>query len=947
MRVGSLVASGALLAGLVAVPQEAVAVAPHETTSDAGASAGGTDYCLGQCADILPPGQNGNATLADILAHRVFGTMPPHSGDQLDNYAALASNYEGLTREKIRKFFNDASFGVAPDEVESVSKPHPDVKIIRDEATGVPHIYGTTRWATEFGAGYAAAHDRLWLMDVLRHVGRGKLTSFAGGAEANRRLEQRFFRAVPYTEAELRAQIERLANSGPRGQQGLKDAKAYVEGINAYIEDAHSGRYFPGEYVVTGHVNAITNEGEIEPFKLTDLVVLAAVIGAQFGAGGGSEVKTAIAKLAIQERYGVVKGEKVWRGLRNENDPETVLTLHNGQSFPYANAPANPEGVAMPKSGTVTPQRMVFDRGGSAATGAEASTAARTPQTRSTTDPDGSPNLEAARGMFADGVLPEGALRERGMSNALVVSGKHTASGNPVAVFGPQTGYFAPQLLMLQEIHGPGISARGASFAGLSMYVLLGRGPDYAWSATSASQDVVDTYAVELCEPGGAPATKKSDHYMFRGECIPMTTVQRANSWEPTIADPTPAGSYTLRIYRTKYGPVSHRAIVDGKPVAYAKLRSSYFHEVDSLVGFQMLNDPRAVSSATDFQRAVSHINFTFNWFYVDSRDAAYFNSGANPVRHPAVNPSLPTWDNAGLDWRGWNPEGNTAKYTPYKAHPQSINQDYYISWNNAQAHDYANAGFARGSVHRGDLLDTRVRELIDSGTPVTRANLTEVMMEAGLADLRAEEVLPVILRVMESSPVSDSRAAAALDKLRGWLADGGLRKETELGSQTYAHAEAIKIMDAWWPLLVRAQFRPGMGSEAFEAMTNVLSVDQAPSDTGHRGSAFQSGWWGYVDKDLRTILGEPVRGPVGDQFCGGGDLGKCRQILLDTLRQAAGKSFAEVYPAGASCEAGDQWCADSIIHRPLGGLTQDKISWQNRPTYQQVVEFPAHRDRH
>src|SRR5699024_10396077 len=230
----------------------------------------------------------------------------------------------------------------------------------------------------------------------------------------------------------------RLANSGPRGKQGLKDAKAYVAGINAYIEDSHEGRYFPGEYVVTGHVDAITNEGEIEPFELTDLVVLAAVIGEQFGAGGGNEVQTATAKLAVQERYGPKKAEKVWRGLRNEDDPETVRTLHNGQSFPYAQAPENPEGVAMPEPGSVTQQQLVFDRSGSAASDEQAKTAQVTADTSRTKNPDGTQNLDAARGMFADGVLPEGALDERGMSNALVVSGEHTADGNPVAVFGPQ-----------------------------------------------------------------------------------------------------------------------------------------------------------------------------------------------------------------------------------------------------------------------------------------------------------------------------------------------------------------------------------------------------------------------------------------------------------------------------------------------------------------------------
>lgn len=43
-------------------------------------------------------------------------------------------------------------------------------------------------------------------------------------------------------------------------------------------------------------------------------------------------------------------------------------------------------------------------------------------------------------------------------------------------------------------------------------------------------------------------------------------------------------------------------------------------------------------------------------------------------------------------------------------------------------------------------------------------------------------------------------------------------------------------------------------------------------------------------------------------------------------------------------CAAGDQWCADAVQQSPLGGIKQSLISWQNRPTYQQVVSFPAHR---
>jgi acyl-homoserine lactone acylase PvdQ len=904
------------------------------------------DYCVGQCADILPPGANGNATLADILAHKALGTRPAHASDQLGRYDSLAAGYGSLTTDKISQFFNDSSFGVPANQVESTTKPRADVTIVRDKATGVPHITGTTRSGTTFGAGYAAAQDRLWLMDLFRRVGRGQLTPFAGGAPSNRQLEQDFFRGAPYTEQELQSQIDRAAQIGPRGQLALQDARSYLDGVNEYITQSYNGRYFPGEYVLTGHIDSITNAGKIEPFTLSDLVVLASVVGAQFGGGGGGEVQSAITKLAFQERYGVQEGEKAWKAFRAENDPETVLTLHDGQSFPYGKSPANPQGLALPDKGSVTSQQLVFDPTGSAGSAA----AAKSPA------PTNDPALEPARGMFDNGVLPGNLLSEKhGMSNALVVSGAHTESGHPVAVFGPQTGYFAPQLLILQELQGPGISSRGASFAGISFYVLLGRGQDYSWSATTSAQDIIDTYAVELCDPTGKPATKESTHYLLRGQCVPIQTVERKNAWNPSVADGTAAGSYRLVSFRTAYGPITHRATVGGKPVAYTSLRSTYQHEIDSIIGFQEFNDPDAITSAQDFQRAASHVNYTFNWFYADSKDTAYFNSGANPARKANVDPNMPVKADPAYEWQGWDPATNAAQYTPSAQHPQSINQDYYVSWNNAQAKDYAAAGYDKSAVHRGDLLDARVKKLIAGGKKATRANLTQAMADAALADLRAERVLPDLLRVIESQPVTDPNQAKAVASLKDWVTHGSLRKETAQSSHKYTYADAIKLLDAWWPLLVKTEFQPGLGDNAYNALAGTIGINESPSGfqngqpdfhagQPHKGSSFQVGWWGYVRKDIKSVLGDPVAGPLNAKYCGGGDLGRCRQALLDTMTQAAATPINQVYPGDANCSAGDQWCADTIIQSPLGGITHDKITWQNRPTFQQVVEFPAHR---
>lgn len=907
-----------LIAGLLSPFSQAVAAGTPAGAAAGATAAASNDYCGGQCSDILPPGENGNATLAQILLNQAFGTQPSHAEDQLGPYANLATGYPALTDAKINSFFNDASFGVPSGQVASTEKPagRSDVTIVRDKKTGVPHITGTTRYGTEFGAGYAAAQDRLWLMDVFRHVGRGQLTSFAGGAAANQGLEQEFWRNAPYTEADLQAQIDRaVAGNGARGQQALADVNAYLDGINAYIDASDSGRYFPGEYVLTGHKDSITNAGTIARFKVTDMVALGSVVGALFGSGGGGEVNNALSLLAAQSKFGVEEGTRIWESFRERNDPEAVLTVHDGRSYPYATKPDDPRGRALPDAGSVAQEPLVYGRTGSAATA-------------------------AARGATSSAAKSALTSARRGMSNALVVGGEHTASGHPVAVFGPQTGYFAPQLLMLQEIQGPGISARGASFAGLSMYVELGRGQDYSWSATTSGQDIIDTYAVELCQD--------DFHYLYRGTCTAMDKVEQTNSWKPTVADGTAAGSYTMRVWRTKYGPVEYRATVGGKKVAYTTLRSSFLHEADSIIGFQMLNDPDFVKGPEDFQRAAQHINYTFNWFYADSRHTAYYNSGDNPVRANGVDAEFPVWAQPAYEWRNWDPAVNTADYTPSSAHPASVDQDYYVSWNNKQALDYSAASWGNGSVHRGDLLEDRVRKLVAAGG-VTRASLVKAMADAAVADLRAEDVLPNLLKVIDSSPVTDSTAAAAVGKLRTWLSAGARRTETSAGSKTYANAEAIRILDAWWPLLVKAEFEPGLGSDLYGAFTANLPLDESPSaghgPTGsHAGSAFQYGWWSYVDKDIRAVLGEPVRGPLARTFCGGGSLNACRDTLIGTLKQAAGATAAQVYPGDDQCSAGDQWCADSIVQRVLGGIKHGKISWQNRPTFQQVVEYTGHR---
>src|SRR5262249_37138667 len=159
-------------------------------------------------------------------------------------------------------------------------------------------------------------------------------------------------------------------------------------------------------------------------------------------------------------------------------------TVH-GKSFPYEtnfSTPA-PGSVALPDDGSVRDEPVL----------ASESSGPSLPAI------PGAPTLPALSGLKGIGdALP------KAMSNALVVSAAESQTGPPLAVFGPQVAYFQPQILMEQDVHAPGLDARGAAFPGVNVIVQLGHGRDYAWSATSAGQDNVDTFAVDLCNADGS-----------------------------------------------------------------------------------------------------------------------------------------------------------------------------------------------------------------------------------------------------------------------------------------------------------------------------------------------------------------------------------------------------------------------------------------------------------
>jgi acyl-homoserine lactone acylase PvdQ len=939
-----------LVAGLSTFTVAALPAVAH-----AGVEPYGSDN-YGYFNDVLPPGANGLDTLPQGLAFEATKALPPNSDSQEAMYSNLTTAAPNIQADQIGDFYKSSIFGVPSGDVMRTEEPELGVTIEWDEYD-VPHIYGDTRAELMFGIGWASAEERLFIMDVLRHYGNADLASFAGGANVS--TDEQVWASEPYTAADREAQVNYIHYDLPGGAQVYDDAQDYVDGINAYVaamqNPLNTISMEPSEYTLLG----ITPQ----PWSVSDLVSIATLVGGIFGVGGGQQLQNAVLYEQLERKFGPehqnvpgspqlvaakrktlrkdLSGFATFMSFDDPADPTAPTTI-KGKRFAYQTLPMPSRAVlktiALPDPGSVQYVNPVV--------GGELPKKV-----------DASESLGTQIGGEINKDLKHGGLFEfgRGMSNALLVSAKDSTTGHPLEVMGPQVSYFNPQILMEEDIHGPGIDAAGAAFDGVNLYVELGHGPDYSWSATSAGQNIVDTFAVPLCNPGSGAVSAQSDYYVFHGQCVAMQALLHSESWVPNLADSTKKGSVTFEALRTAFGLVIARATVHGRPVVYTDLRSTYMHELDSALGFEAFNEPAEMRNPTDFFAAASQIDYTFNWFYGDDKNIAYFNSGLNPVRAAHTDPLFPSWSSS--PWVGYKgqpvltPSNLVERGMGLAGHPQVVNQGYLTSWNNKQALGFNDAATGQefSSVWRSQLLNDGLEHYLKHGK-LTLVDVINAMGNAATQDLRGVADLPYALRII-GAVHGDQALADAAAELREWVATGAHRinRADPGASGEYQQGAAVQLMDAWWPLWVNAEFGRLLGPSLLGSVEGVFTIDNPPNSppedgSTHVGSSWDVGFYGIVQEDLKSVLaGHVVRGGLNRTFCGDGALKSCRAALISSLEAAMAEPANQVYPADSFCKAGDQMCADAIDFRAIGVISVPLMEWSNRPTFQQADMITGH----
>ncbi|HYZ29297.1 MAG TPA: penicillin acylase family protein [Thermoleophilaceae bacterium] len=871
---------------------------------------------VGHFRSVLAQGEGQQLNALEFGQYQLTGNPPATYTNQQPLYVDVMPHAASLTPSDLDVFYKPTDFGSMPGGIGSTSSPRPGVQIFRDAKFGMAHIYGDTRADVMFGAGYATAEERLFAMDALRHAAKGTLAELTGPAAAE--MDRRQLTDQDFTDEELRRQFEDLPTRlGPAGRRGHDDVQAYVDGINARIqEDLADPTKLPAEYAA---LNV-----RPRPWDVSDTAAMAVLLVTQFTVSNGGEERNAQMQLEFQKRFG-----KHWRGpwgdLREGEDPEALtaaLARHESDRPGRVRKGRN----LVPDLGSIRPYNPQVAGSGAAA---ESSTA------------DWVKVVNRVKQ-----ALPHHA------SNGVAVSGKLSKSGRPLWAAGPQVDYWSPQIFVEYELHGGGLDASGVSFPGASPWPLIGHGIDFAWSGTSANGDNQDTFVETLCNEDGSPATPRSRSYMYKGKCIPLRERDVTVTTPPPSAGNTnPPETITYRPLRSVHGPVFAFATVAGKPVALTKAKGVDFHELDAVIPFMRLAE-NAPTDYRSFAQTMGLFPGTENWFYVDDRHTGFMQGGLYPKHQPGTDVDLPMNGDGTGDWVGFDPATYAFKTIPPSHRPRAFDttQPIAISWNNKEAPGWRKgpAEWTDGPVHRALLLHRYLRTEIKAGGGKTDlTGLTKAVNEAATTDLIGAEVYPWMRRAIGAATGDDARFLAILDD---WRRSGSHRLD-ENGDNVYEHSAAVSLMDAWWPRFVRASFEPALGKELFDKIVaEFLGLGRLEWD-----------WASHVQKDLRNVLGRKVRGRYSQVYCGGPARGRvrgkrlvrvrsrCRTILLTTLRAAVadvkrtqGSDDPAQWKVPATCQKPVE--CDQNVPTALGAVETPPFPWQNRGTFHQVVELAGRR---
>jgi penicillin G amidase len=721
MRAPHLRASAALALALVL----AAGLAGPAAAPATGQALDAPPPLAGRAASLLPPGNSGFVSAQGQAQGAAGGSY----GDNLDDQSDLYWGLEGYAGQG----FAD------PADAVRVENPVDGVRIYWD-AFGVPAIYGDTGRDVWFGAGYAVAQLRLFLLDAVRRMGRGTFAELVGTPGVPTDVQTR---TLTYGDAEYEAMFAELSQDAQDAVEG------YVDGVNAWIAEATADpRLLPAEYEL------LTTTPE--PLDVIDVLAAGVFITRFVASEGGQEMENVALLRELEAAEGEAAGRAVFRDLVWATDPAALATVPREEGT-FANQPlSDPAPDALGHVGTAAFERLADWAVGLPDALDEGPGTGAFPEPAPLPDP---PIPSAPQGAVvaarAAEALVEGMRSLRGGSIAVAIGPSRTADGGALLLSGPQLGYSYPPLLVELEVHGGGYDARGVSVPSLPT-VGIGHTDRVAWALTTGYSKTIDSFVEQVRGPSGAL------EHLHEGTWKPTdcrTEVIRFRESAQGAPVGPPSRSVEVPVCRTVHGPVVAAEDGEGERLARAVQYMMWGRELETVEGILAWN---RADSLEEFEAGVRLVTWNENTTYADADGRiAYWHPGVHLARPTDADQRLPLPGDGSFDF---------GDPLPFEDLPQAVDplQGFLVNWNNVPAAGWLD-GVGVGPTSRpgGPFQRAAIAVgLAGSRTDHDLASLQALEQEAGLQDVRADAFLPLLLPALREQ---GGRLAEVADLLAAW----------------------------------------------------------------------------------------------------------------------------------------------------------------------------------
>ena len=676
---------------------------------------------------------------------------------------------------------------------------------VTEDQYGIPTIKGENELDVVFVQGYLHARDRFFQMDRDRKGAAGRAAELLGPAALGSDLELR---------------TVGLARAALKSWQGM-DAEtkawlqAYSNGVNTWL----ANNALPPEYGVLEITKA-------DPWTPLDTLLIVKGLAASLSLELGDIDNTIRlgAYVAVGQIAGI-NGQALFFEDTHRSQPADDRVTDPDYLAPPPTPQSDAFGADEKQSVTYVGNPEVDER-----------TLRMAQEIRERLD-----NAPMVQKYLQNTANPNG-------SNAWIVGGQHTESGNPLIANDPHLTMDTPAIWhesqLIYNKDGQEWKVRGVIPPG-APGSLLGCTSVACWGMTVNPLDVSDIFSESfLTNALGLPT-----HSLHDGNPEPIQQV--FNSWfYNVVGDGVPdnrerakigytGGAITLVIPRHNDAPVLNIDGDAGLSLAYTGARDTY--------EARMLRGINQAENLDEFKAALQHFDTGVqNVYYADvDGNIAWFTTSEKPLREDLANftiDGLPPWfirDGTGAADNEWLPVSNPQpeqaldfEILPFDEMPQMVNpaKGFVTNANNDPVGttldnvpynqfrpsgtgllylDYAYADFRMGRV------DREIKAMIDSGQPVTAEHMKQ--LQANVQMLDAELVLPTLLGIMSQVPVPPgSPMAQALDVLstwdysantgiaEGWDAGDDPMMTTEPDEAEKRNAAAATVWAMWRSMLVR-----------------------------------------------------------------------------------------------------------------------------------------------